>query len=69
MYGRIFESSPSSSIEIIKQDKDTQSLTTTGDGTLDGAIYDLLDQDRNIVGTFVTGKKNLLSSFLSCNIL
>ena len=48
----------SGSIEIIKQDKDTQSLTATGDGTLDGAIYDLLDQDRNIVGTFVTGKKN-----------
>ena len=37
----------SGSIEIIKQDKDTQSLTATGDGTLDGAIYDLLDQDRD----------------------
>lgn len=46
------------SIEIAKYDSELNSADTQGDASLDGAIYDLYDENNNFIDYFVTGKKN-----------
>lgn len=48
----------SGSIEIKKYDKETLSVSPQGDATLDGAIYELYDDNNNLIDNFITGKKN-----------
>lgn len=50
------------SIEINKLDKDNLNNTSRGEGTLDGAIYDLYDSNNNYIDSFVTGKKNKIDN-------
>ena len=48
----------SGSIEIKKFDRDTLSVNSQGEATLDGAIYELYDDNNNLIDNFITGKKN-----------
>ncbi len=45
------------SIKLKKLDKETGEVSS-GDATLNGAIYDLYDSDMNYVDSFITGKKD-----------
>ena len=49
------------SIELVKYDSETKDSSTQGEATLDGAVYELLDSDKNLIDTFVSGKKNKIS--------
>lgn len=45
------------SLKIEKLDKDNNSKVPSGEGTLNGAIYELFDSDNNLVDTLIIGKK------------
>lgn len=50
------------SIELNKLDKDTLSTKPSGEATLEGATYELYNNNNELVGTFITGKKNKIEN-------
>lgn len=46
-------------IEITKVDKDTQSISPSGEGTLIGTVYSLLDKNNKEIATITIDKNNL----------
>lgn len=47
------------SIKLVKLDRDNGNVPS-GDGSLNGAIYDLYDSDMKLVDSFITGKKDTI---------
>lgn len=50
------------SIKINKLDKDTKSSIPQGEGILKGAVYELYDENNNLVDTIVTGTKDKIEN-------
>lgn len=53
---------PTGSVEIHKLDMENGSNIAQGDATLNGAVYELFDENDEVVGTFIIGKKNKIDN-------
>lgn len=49
-------------IELIKLDKDTKSNTPTGEASLEGATYEIYNEENILIDTIVTGSKNKIEN-------